>query len=116
MGNGLPFASQSAAQVNDMSAHETVDPKLFAQAMTWVCRMRKPGDDLEDPYTDPGVRQAAFADWLRASPRHVWAYFQATEYFKELRKYAPPISPVRAPAEFEPKLRQAAHPRPPISG
>jgi ferric-dicitrate binding protein FerR (iron transport regulator) len=75
-----------------MSPYESVDPKLFAQAMTWVCRMSKPGDDLEDPYTDPGVRQAAFAAWLRASPRHVWAYIHAAEYFKELRKHAPPTT------------------------
>lgn len=60
--------------------------------MTWFCRMRSPGEDLEDPYTDSQERQAAFAAWLRASPRHVWAYFQAAEHFKELRKHAPPTT------------------------
>jgi transmembrane sensor len=79
-----------------MSPYESVDPKLFAEAMTWFCRMRRPGEDLEDPYTDSQERQAAFAAWLRASPRNVWAYFQAADHFKALRKHAPPTTTTQA--------------------
>jgi len=74
-----------------MSPYDPVDAKLRAEAMTWFVRMRNPGDDPEDPFPTHEARQAAFVAWMRAAPRHVWAYFEAAHYFADLRAYAPRV-------------------------
>ncbi len=58
-------------------------------------------DDPEDPYTGNEERQAAFVAWLRASPRHTWAYFEAADYFKELRANAPRQSSAARPRQWK---------------
>jgi transmembrane sensor len=68
-------------KVDSQNSHS---PPLGIEAGQWLLRFEDAESDLDDPYSDPAVRNEAFLDWLATSPRHVQAFLEVYETYQRL--------------------------------